>query len=304
LGFVQHQWALVRAGYAELGGFLPLLTALRDESDPDVLRALISPCEYLVDELAGAAGVETRARLRAVIESTFAPALASLGWPRDAERKQQESNDVRLRRAELLHLVAVIAESQVASREAEAQCARYLDTRTGLDPNLVAAVLSVGARNADDARLQVLLERSEYDPTPQARRRYRMALADVRDPALVQQVLEACLTPSIPTQDVAFVMSRLLRNADGRELAFEFMQTRWSELRERIPAMLVARLIEATPALASETHRRALKQFFATHPLPTATRALRQADERFRLNAAFRKRALPQLKDWLRTSST
>jgi len=39
--------------------------------------------------------------------------------------------------------------------------------------------------------------------------------------------------------------------------------------------------------------------FFARHPVPTAERALRQADERFRLDAALRARAAPRLARWL-----
>jgi hypothetical protein len=81
-----------------------------------------------------------------------------------------------------------------------------------------------------------------------------------------------------------------------QERAFEFIQARWDALRERIPAMLMSRLIDATPALRTEAHRRTLQSFFREHPLPTAARALRQADERFRLDAAFRKRAAPQLR--------
>ncbi|MEY4581487.1 MAG: hypothetical protein RL701_6190, partial [Pseudomonadota bacterium] len=82
--------------------------------------------------------------------------------------------------------------------------------------------------------------------------------------------------------------------------AFEFLQERWSELRERMTPMLMSRVIEATPALRTDAHRRRLKDFFAAHPLPTAARALLQADERFRLDAAFRKRAIPELRAFLR----
>ena len=60
--------------------------------------------------------------------------------------------------------------------------------------------------------------------------------------------------------------------------------------------MLMSRLIDATPALGGEKHRKTLLAFFKKHPLPTAARALKQADERFRLDAAFRKRAAPELK--------
>jgi puromycin-sensitive aminopeptidase len=296
LGFVQHQWALVRAGYAELDSFLPLLAALGSEQDPDVLRAVVGPSDFLVDDLAGYAGRDARRQLQAHLASTFGPALSSLGW---GNGDAAEPNDVRLRRAELLTLVAVVAEAEGVTREAEARCAEYLHERRGLDANLVSPVLVVGARHADAQRLATLLDASEQDPTPQARRRFRLVIADVRDPALVDSVLSCCLSARIPTQDVAFVLARLLRNPHAQAQAFDFMRAHWSELRERVPSMLVSRLIDALPALGGEQQRRAVMNFFASHPVPTATRALRQADERFRLDARFRKRAAPVLRQWL-----
>ncbi|HEX2679490.1 MAG TPA: ERAP1-like C-terminal domain-containing protein, partial [Polyangiales bacterium] len=144
------------------------------------------------------------------------------------------------------------------------------------------------------------VEASLSDPTPQERRRFRMALGDVRDPALVRRVLELCLDDKIPTQDVALVLARLLGNRHAQLEAWSFIKARWPALRERMPAMLASRLIEATPALREENLRKDVMQFFKKNPLPTAARALRQADERFRLNAAFRRRAAPALARFLR----
>jgi puromycin-sensitive aminopeptidase len=296
LGFVQHQWALVRAGYAELDTFLPLIAALGSERDPDVLRAVVGPADFLVDDLAHFAGRDARSQLQAHLASTFGPALAELGW---GSADGSEPNDVRLRRAELLALVAVVAEAEGIAREAEVRCIDYLNEQRSLDANVIGPVLIVGARYADAQRLETLLAASERDPTPQARRRFRLVIADVRDPALVESVLVACLSPRIPTQDVAFVLARLLRNPHARAQAFDFIRAHWAELRERVPSMLMSRLIDATPALAGEQQRRAVMSFFAAHPVPTATRALRQADERFRLDAHFRKRAGPALRRWL-----
>jgi hypothetical protein len=70
-----------------------------------------------------------------------------------------------------------------------------------------------------------------------------------------------------------------------------------------MPTLLIGRFIEATPALQTQAHRRDVQRFFRAHPIPTATRALRQADERFKLDAAFRRRAAPQLRRWLADGS-
>jgi hypothetical protein len=112
-------------------------------------------------------------------------------------------------------------------------------------------------------------------------------------------VLRLLLTPKVPTQDVALLLARLIGNRFAREATFEFIQANWAPLRERMPAMLISRVVEALPALRSEAHRQRVQAFFEAHPVPTAVRALRQADERFRLNARFRERAAPALRRWL-----
>jgi puromycin-sensitive aminopeptidase len=295
LGFVQHQWALVRAGYTGLSDFLPLVAALAHETDADVLRALLAPLEHLVDDVARSSGAGLLSKLQAFLIETFGPTLLELGW----DPAPDESDGQRLRRSELVQIVALLGESVAANDAAEERFQAYMDDRVALDPNLIAPVLSLAARRADAGRLDQLLDASEHDTTPQARRRFRLVLSDVRDPKLASSVLLTCLSPRIPTQDVAFVVARLVRNPHVQELAFRFVQERWSDLRERIPAMLMSRLIEATPALRTEAHRRTLQQFFSTHPLPTAARALKQADERFRLDAAFRKRATGELRLFL-----
>jgi puromycin-sensitive aminopeptidase len=295
LGFVHHQWALVRANYLELAGFLPLFQALAGETDADVLRALLGPAEVLIDDIAEEAGGDTREQLQALLARTFSPALHAVGF----DAAEDESDAVRLRRAELVALCAVIAEDPQATELGEARAAAYLEDRAAVDANLVASLLTIGARTADAARLNTYLDASQNDATPQERRRFRMALADVRDPELVQEVLRTTLTPAIPTQDVALVLARLIGNRFAREATFEFVQAHWAELRERMPAMLVSRLVDALPALRTEAHRKQMLAFFSANPLPTAARALRQADERFRLAATFRKHAVPALRRWL-----
>jgi puromycin-sensitive aminopeptidase len=296
IGLIQHQWALLEAGYAQLADFIPVIAAFANEPEADVLRALIAPVDHLLEDIADSAGAGTVAAFSQFIVETFGPALESLGWQADVQNEAQAD---RLRRAELVQLVAVLAQNPADCEQAEQQFQRYLADRTQLDPNLIGPVLTLGARRADAERLQRMLVASETDATPQARRRFRLALSDTRDPELAQTVLTLCLGPRIPTQDVAFVVARMIYNPAVQEHAFAFMQERWSELKERIPAMLMSRLIDATPALRTEQHRKTVLAFFKKHPLPTAARALRQADERFRLDAAFRKRAAPELKKLL-----
>ena len=296
LGLVTHGWALVAAGYAALPSFLDLFAALGAESDPDVLAALHSPLWHVLDRVADEPQC---AALRSVIGAVFTPALRAAGW----SARAREREDQRLRRAELLGLVCLLAEQPDWLGEAELRCQRYLRNPSALEPNLVGPVVLAGARAGDAALHARYLQLSNTAGTPQERRRFRMALSEFRDGGCIDRTLALCLTERIPKQDLPLVLARLLDNPTARERAWRFMQKRWSELGRRISPQLVSRLIDATPALQGERKRRDVMAFFERHPLPTAQRALRQADERFRLDAALRKRAAPELARWLRTAA-
>jgi len=135
--------------------------------------------------------------------------------------------------------------------------------------------------------------------TPQERRRFLLGLGSFRTPAARERTLAALLTPEIPTQDVAFLLMRLLGNPAARGAAWRFMTRRWAALRRRIPPLMMSRVVEMTPALREPRYAREVARFFRTHPVPEATRALRQALEVFRLNAELRRRTAPGLARWL-----
>ena len=92
---------------------------------------------------------------------------------------------------------------------------------------------------------------------------------------------------------------RLLGNPAGRTEAWKFLTRRWSALRRRIPPLMISRLVEALPALREPRLGREVRVFFAAHPVPEASRALKQALEVFRLNAELRRRTAPALARWL-----
>ncbi len=92
---------------------------------------------------------------------------------------------------------------------------------------------------------------------------------------------------------------RMFGNPSGRDDAWRFLRRRWTAIRKRIPPLMLARLVEATPALRTPRHASEVRSFFRDHPLPEASRALRQALERFRLNAELRRRTAPGVARWL-----
>lgn len=295
-GLVDHQWALVRSGHAPLAGLLSLAARLGADHDPDVLAAASVPLLSLCQRLAPDAAPDHEARLRAWVEVYYGAQVDELGW---TPRRREDARTGQ-RRAEILRIVGVIGEASEVQSEAELRGLAYLEDRRSLAPDLADAVVTMTAMRGGAPVYDACLRALHQAATPQEQKRFLLALADFRREELIDRTLDLCLGDEVGAQDVAFVLMRLLDNRHARERTWSFVRRRWGRLRRRMPALLGARLIGATPALLSREHRREVARFFREHPLPASDRALRQALERFDWYAGFRKRVAPQLVDYLR----
>ncbi len=291
LALVGDQWALVRAARATIESFLDVVDALGAETDYDVLDGLAGPLGILDDQVVEGSLQE---RLRSWIARRFGGQLDALGWTAGPG----ESDSERLRRAAVLRLVGSVAEDPRVVAEARTRLEAYLADRSSLEPNLADAVVSICARQGSQALYERYREAVTGSPTPQERRRFLLNLASFRTPALVHRTLEATLGADVPTQDVTFLYMRLFGNPGGRDAAWRFFTHHWKQLRARIPPLMVSRLVESTPALRDTRYAREVAGFFRSHPVPEASRSLKQALEIFRLNAELRRRILPGIARW------
>ncbi|MCW5890029.1 MAG: M1 family metallopeptidase [bacterium] len=288
------QWALVRAGRAPIDSFLEIVDALGAEPDHDVLDG-VSGALAALDEQVVPPGSLVQAQLRGWVARRFGPALEELGWTAEPD----EPDPVRLRRAALVRLVGGISEVPAVLEEARRRLEAYLADRSALEPNLAEPVVALAARVGDAALYERYRDVVAVARTPHEQRRFLIHLASFRGSAQVKRTLDALLGAEIPTQDMAFVIMRLLGNPNAREAAWSFLCKRWSAIKKRLPPLMLARLVEATPSLREPRYAREVREFFAAHPVPEAARAVKQALERFRLNAELRKRTGPALARWL-----
>jgi puromycin-sensitive aminopeptidase len=299
MGLLGNQWAIVRAGRAPVGSFMDLVAAFGNEPDHEVLEAIAGPLSFVDDQIVDAAGPGTRAEFQEWIWSTFGSSWGKVGW----EVRRGESEAHRLRRAALLRLVGVIGEDPAIGTATAERFGRYLRDRSVVEPNLADALVSIVARDGDFALFERIREAVARAATPQERRRFQLALGDFRDPTAWSRALDLCLTTEVPTQDVGFLLIRLLGNRAAREKTWEFIQEHWLELSKRLPPLMASRLIESTAALQTRELRKQVSIFFRTHPVETGARALRLALERFDVNEELRRRAGRDLRNWLNARS-
>lgn len=293
MGLLGHQWAIVRAGRARIASFLDLASALGNETDYEVLDALSGPLSFIEDQIVDAVAPECRGAFQAWLREVFGDAWRDLGW--ETTPGAEERN---LRRGSILRILGLIGEDGAIAGEAVEVFERYLRDRASVEPNMVDPLIGIVARDGDEQRFARFRQAVGTSRTPQESRRFQLALGDFRDPALARRAAELTLTPEIPTQDVGFLLIRLLANRAAREATWEFIQANWAPLAKRLPPMMVSRVIEATASLQTREHRKQVAMFFRAHPVETATRALKLALERFDLNDELRRRASRELRAW------
>ena len=293
MGLVDDAWALAQSGDLPLQAFLDLVPDLARDGDPAVLGALASAIQTITQEVVPGLGSDAAERWRCFLRSAFGPLR---GEPFRAPRGNDDVRDARAHRLAILggaaEEPAILAAAAVAARN-------YCIDPARLDP----AFADVAVRLAAEHGGKVLFDRFERvwrrARTPQLARRALMAQSRFRDPALFRRALDHTLDPALPSGDVAILLVRGFANPVGAGATWQFTKRHWKALRRRMGAMLVTRVIDATPALATLEGRRDVAAFFRTHPVPTAERAVRQALERFDLGIAFRGRATAELEPWL-----
>ncbi len=90
--------------------------------------------------------------------------------------------------------------------------------------------------------------RRQRDPMDAVRHLY--ALSNVRDPALVGEVLELSVT-KVRTQNAPYLLGQMLANRYSTARTWQFVQERFEELERRFPSNSIPRMLDGLPGLAS-----------------------------------------------------
>ncbi|MGH7267038.1 MAG: ERAP1-like C-terminal domain-containing protein, partial [Candidatus Rokuibacteriota bacterium] len=150
-----------------------------------------------------------------------------------------------------------------------------------------------------EAEYAEFLERFRRAPTPQAEQRYLYALAGFRQPELIGQTLERCLSGEIRTQDAPYVIRALLASVYGRGLAWDFVKAEWETMARRYPPSAYRRMFEGVTMLVSPAWEAEVRAFFPAHGIELGGKTLEQYLEQLRVAVRFRERESPALAGYL-----
>jgi aminopeptidase N len=290
LGLMNDTLALASVGDEPMADFLNLTPRLDAATDPivwDHLAASLSRLDRLYDGLPG------RARFRAYVRGLLAPALARIGWDKQAG----ESDNIALMRAEVLATLGQVGDPAVVA-EARRRFAAFRADPSSLPAATRRTVLAIVAENAGPADWDQLHALAKGARTELERGEFYGLLGLAEDPALAQRTLDLSLSGEPLATTGPEMISAVARLHPA--LALTFASAHWTQ----IAALLEPDSRPAfAPRLASAGHDKALVpqlNAFADQHIPANARQdLQKAVARILYLASIRDERLPQVDRWL-----
>ena len=293
------EWALMREGQGSMADFLNLVATLRNDPSADVLESLAGrprevntgKLQVLADKVASE---EDRKRLAAWIRTEFVPVYRAL--PPVANGEAYELSE---RRAALFQLVGSLGQDPGVIAEAATIAGKWLQNPASVNPTLAQSALQVAAENGDAALFDKLQQLAETSSDPAVQSRSLRLLTQFRDPALEQRLLEYAVSGKVRNQDAYLLISTPLQTSATRELAWQFVQSHWTEVKALLTPLSGGRVVSAAGGFCSVEKKQEVDSFYATHQFSSSTRPLQNADNQITECIHLRAVQEPKLAEWL-----
>jgi aminopeptidase N len=275
ISLLGDEWRMFRAGRHDVGVYLDLAAGLAADDTTAVIDDIAARLGYVSTYLADE---PERLRFQSWVRMRFGPVLDKLGLPGNAT----DSDDQHSRRATLMTLVGDTGNDRTVQARARALALGYLTSPMSISPTLAPTVLRVAALSGDQALYDQYVARLQtLAAQPEEYYRFLGALAWFRDPTLVSRTLDFAMSPAVRSQDTPTLIGTLLSASWGRDLAWAFTKSRWTELTKKLGTFQgVPGIVGTLGGFCTADRRDDIRAFFTANPVPPAARALEQATER------------------------
>jgi aminopeptidase N len=220
---------------------------------------------------------------------------------RTALRNGQDGAETRV--AALAQALALAGGDASVAREARTRVSGASATTTPAPshPTLLAAFTSIAAATGGPAEYEWFLQQVGNAPTAEDRYRNLYALADFRDPVLLERTIAYALGDQVRSQDTALLIAAVFDNPIGRRIGWPIVERQWADLERKVGGFAgESRVVAALSAYCDERMRASIQRFFESHPVPEAARTLAQTLERIDSCVEVARRQTEPLASWLK----
>ncbi|MDE0823369.1 MAG: M1 family metallopeptidase [Dehalococcoidia bacterium] len=292
LGIQNDAYALSRAGILPVTQFISMANAYKNENDASVWSDLASnlrDIEQLISEEPIHGAYQKFAR------ELFAPAAAKIGW----EPKADEGHLDALLRSTVLSQAGSYNNAEVTAQATE-RFQKYLADRETLTPDLRGVVFALAAQSGGKDVYDSIWQLEGETDLAEEKIRLLMSLSRFQQADLLTAALEDSLSSKVRSQDTVTLVASIAANPKGRDLAWDFVKSNWTEFDRRYGGggFGLMRLVSICSHFSSQEKSDEVDSFFAEHPAPAAERTIRQVLERVKLNIKWLEINRPLLTDW------
>lgn len=295
IGLVADTMALARSGRIEFAAYFQLLDAMRDEREGAVWQQVIENLAFLDDVFAATPAQES---VRAYGRSLLRPVMSRLGWqPQPGE----DAGTLRLRNS----LIDVLGrfDDAATTTQAKSMFAAYTATPSvSLEPSIRQGVVRTAARTASPEVFESLRRLLKEASNQEDNFLYGGALILVRDPKLVQRILELGLTDEWPPGSASWYLRNVGFYSGHPGLARDFIVQNFQAVEAKasrsgrpwiLPASHMGFNVEKEAISLLATQRRLLGE--------EAMAPAEQVAEQIREKASVREREEKRLPELLRS---
>ena len=280
LGLVRDVMALAEAGHIATPDALDFAAFYKEETDYAVWAELASDLNAIALLIADEPYSEQYHRFARDI---FAGIAKKVGW----EKKKGEDHLQTLLRGLVLLRFGMHGDLETIVR-AKKMFSRVTRAKNSLDPDLRLTVYSVAAKFGGRKEQVKLMKMYQSAALHEEKNRIGRALAAFNDPRLLKKTLSFSLSKHVRIQDAVGIVSWVWINPAGKDLAWSFIKANWKTFLDRYAGgHHLSNLLALAGYFTSPAKAKEIEKFFKKNPAPGAARAIAQALEKIRGNAAW-----------------
>ena len=292
VNLLSDAWALVQANRASVSGYFGLVDKLPSSTELAEREQIINVLDFINRLLIGR---PEREKFQAYARSILRPTFDALGW----DLKDGEPATAGNLRASLINALGDLNDQEIVASCRE-RFKKYLSNPQSLQPDLRPPILAVVGRYADEATWNQLHELGLKTTSTEEKQNYYDALAGAIDSTLVKKTLPIALTDELPTSRAVFLVSKVARESDHPEIAWDFAKANMKALLAKTDALGASRYAPSLFTFFSDDSRAdELKAYGKTNlPAESAPDVAKAVDE-IQFRSEFKKRLASQLSAWI-----
>jgi aminopeptidase N len=292
VNLLSDAWALVQANRAPLSLYFGLVEKLPASTELAEHEQLINVLDYINRMLIGS---PERKKFQRYARSLLRPTFEALGW----EPKADEPPTAVNLRASLITALGDLDDSAIIAGCRE-RFEKYLTDPTSLAPDLRPPVFAIVGRYADEKTWNQLHELGLKTTSIEEKQNYYNALAQAIEPKLVKKTLPIALTDELPTSRAIFLVSRVARQSDHPDIAWDFAKANMKTLLAKTDALGANRYAPGLFTFFVENARANELRAYAKANLPeTSAPEVAKAVDEIQFRSEFKRRLTPQLNSWI-----